>query len=64
MALAHQRKLEYQIASGIISIQDSSQTYNFPVPLVFNEGTVVAIVATSDKAATITGSWFGWLEDA
>jgi hypothetical protein len=49
---------------GGIGIQDNSATYNFPSPLRFTEGTVIAITATTDKAAEITASWFGWLEDA
>ena len=46
-----------------VGLQDSSETFNLPVPLPFSAGTVIALTATTDKAATISGSWFGWLED-
>lgn len=49
---------------GGIGIQDTSATYRFPVPIVFSAGTVIALTVTTDKIAVITGSWFGWLEDA
>lgn len=48
---------------GAIGMQDTSVAYNFPVPLRFSAGTVIALCLTTDKAATIGGSWFGWLED-
>jgi len=47
-----------------ISFQDSSETLNLSVPLVFNEGVVIGFTDTTDKSATISASWFGWLEDA
>lgn len=47
---------------GSIAVQDSSATYTFQLPLKFQAGTVVALNHTTDKGATITGSWFGWLE--
>jgi len=49
---------------GGVAAQDTSEAYNFPVPLRFSEGTVVALTLSTDKAAIITASWFGWLEDA
>jgi uncharacterized protein YqgC (DUF456 family) len=52
------------IPYGGIAVQDSSEAYNFPVPLKFSAGSVVGMLLTTDKAATVTGSWFGWLEDA
>lgn len=47
-----------------IGMQDTSVAYTFPTPLPFSAGTVVALSLTTDKAATVGGSWFGWLEDA
>lgn len=49
---------------GGIGVQDSSATYNFPTPLKFSAGTVIAMLGSTDKNAVITASWFGWLEDA
>ena len=50
---------------GSIGLQDSSEGFNLPVPLPFKEGTIVALLLkTTDKAALITGDWFGWIEDA
>ena len=46
-----------------LAFQDNSVTFAFPVPIPFPEGAVIAMIATTDKAATITGTWFGWLED-
>lgn len=51
------------IPFGSVGIQDTSESFNFPVPLPFSAGSVIAMSATVDKAATVTGSWFGWLED-
>lgn len=48
---------------GGIGIQDSSVSFIFPVPLKFSAGTVIALNMTTDKAAIVGGSWFGWLED-
>lgn len=52
------------IPQGSIGVQDNSQALNLPVPAVYREGTVVGFRTTTDKAATIAGDWFGWLEDA
>jgi len=52
------------IPYGGVAVQDVSEAYNFPVPLRFSAGSVVGMLLTTDKAATVTGSWFGWLEDA
>lgn len=50
---------------GSIGLQDSSEGFNLPVPLPFKEGTIIALLLkTTDKAALITGDWFGWIEDA
>jgi hypothetical protein len=45
-----------------IGFQDQSFGQEFSPPLVFLEKTVIAMVATSDKAATISGAWNGFLE--
>lgn len=50
------------IPFGAVSLQDSSESFNFPVPVPFNAGTVIAMMHTTDKAATVTGSWYGWEE--
>jgi len=56
---------ELFIPFGSIGLQDSSEGFNLPVPLPFSEGTVVALLLKdTDKSVTVTGSWFGWLEDA
>lgn len=46
-----------------IGLQDTSVTFNFPVPITFNAGTVIALSLTTDKTAIVGASWFGWLED-
>lgn len=45
------------------TFQDSSSGLTIPVPLSFTQGQVVGMTFSVDKAATIVGSWFGWLED-
>jgi len=53
------------IPFGSISMQDMSVAYTFPIPAgPFPAGTVVLMEVTVDKAAIITGNWFGWLENA
>ena len=52
------------IPYGGVAVQDVSEAYNFPIPLKFSAGSVVGLILTTDKAATVTGSWFGWVEDA
>jgi hypothetical protein len=49
---------------GSIGAQDTTVTFNFPVPIKFKAGTVVALTGSTDKIAIISGSWFGWIEDA
>jgi len=44
--------------------QDNSGGLRFDPPLPFTEGQSVGLTFVTDKAATITGSWFGWLEPA
>lgn len=51
------------IPFGSIGVEDGSEAYTLPVPAVYKEGHIVAMVCSSDKVATITGDWFGWLED-
>ena len=46
-----------------IGVQDGGISYQFNGALSFQAGTVVGLTHTSDKAATISASWFGWLED-
>ncbi len=48
---------------GAVGLQDSSVTFNPPVPIPVPAGSVVAMTATSDKEADVTASWFGWVED-
>lgn len=51
-----------QLAAG--SFQDNSSGLTVPAPIVFTEGQSVGMTFTTDKMATITGSWFGWVENA
>jgi hypothetical protein len=44
--------------------QDTSVTLSLSIPLPFTAGIAVGMQTTVDKAATIVGSWFGWIEDA
>lgn len=46
------------------SFQDNSAGLTIPVPLSFTEGQVIGMTFSTDKAATITGSWFGLMENA
>lgn len=45
-----------------IGVQDGSQTYTLPIPMAFGEGAVIAMHVTCDKAAIITGAFYGWEE--
>jgi hypothetical protein len=47
---------------GGIGLQDATAAFNFPVPYSFSAGTVIALNITTDKAAIIAGSWYGWIE--
>jgi len=51
------------IPFGSIGVQDGAVAFTLPIPAVFNEGTIIAMTCSTDKAATITGNWYGWLED-
>lgn len=47
---------------GAIALQDNSATLSFPQPARFSTGTVITMTLTTDKAATVVGTWYGWLE--
>lgn len=48
-----------------IGVQDGGVApTKLPIHMTFTEGTVIGIRATSDKAATISATWFGWIEPA
>ncbi len=46
-----------------IGVQDGSESMAMATPLVFPAGAIVAMTYSVDKAATVTGSYFGWLEN-
>jgi len=45
-----------------LGLQDGSISLDLPVPVIAEAGSVVAMVCSVDKSATLTGDWFGWLE--
>lgn len=47
---------------GAIGVQDNGVALNFPPQESFPPGTVVGATHTSDKAATVSVSWYGYLE--
>lgn len=47
---------------GSTGLQDNSNSLNFPPQEAFQPGTVVGATHTSDKAATLSVTWFGYLE--
>ena len=47
-----------------IDLQDNSIAFNFPVPSCFPAGSVVAMVSTNNKSCTVSGTIYGWTEDA
>lgn len=49
---------------GSIGVQDGASTYTLPIPYVAPEGTIVCMTCSTDKAATIIGGFFGFLENA
>lgn len=49
------------LASG--AFQDNSGGITIPCPLSFTEGQSIGMIFSTDKAATVVGSWFGWLEN-
>lgn len=44
--------------------QDNSSGLTIECPLAFTEGQSVGMTYSIDKAGTVVGSWFGWLENA
>lgn len=46
-----------------VALQDASESLS-GLFYSFDAGAIVAMVCTSDKAATVTASWGGWIEDA
>lgn len=44
--------------------QDTSGGMNLPCPLAFTAGQSFGLTFSVDKAATVAGQWFGWLENA
>jgi hypothetical protein len=50
------------IPFGAMGVQDGSEAHNLPTAATFPSGTVIGLLATVDKAATITGAWYGWEE--
>ena len=53
-----------QFPHGSIGAQDNGIGHNFPIPMRFSAGTIIGMRTTTDKAATVSGDWFGWLENA
>lgn len=51
------------IPVAAIALQDNSAVMSLNSPMAISAGVVFGMLATTDKAATIVGSWFGWLED-
>lgn len=49
---------------GMTALQDTTASVSLTVPGPWMEGAVFAMRATSDKAATFAGTWYGWLENA
>ena len=52
------------ITQGSIGLQDGSAIVSDGALYAIPAGEIVALRATTDKSATITGGFFGWLEDA
>ena len=54
------------IPFGSVGLQDGSSELVLPVPGIFKAGTIIAMQVTIDanKEATLTGDWFGWIEQA
>jgi hypothetical protein len=46
------------------AFQDGSAGLTIPAPMEFTAGQAVGLTFTIDKAGTVVGSWFGWLENA
>lgn len=52
------------IPFGALGIQNGGVPGPIEVPGVFSEGTVVALLGSASKAATLIAGFFGWTEDA
>jgi hypothetical protein len=52
------------IPVGSATFQDTSAGLTIPCPLAFTQGQSFGMTFETDKAATVVGSWFGWLENA
>lgn len=52
--------LYYKVAG--IALQDDSTTLSLTAPLPVGPGQIFGFVATTDKAATITAGYLGWIE--
>ena len=50
------------IPQTAVGVQDTAISANLAVPIPFSAGTVVGAIHTTDKAATVSVSWFGTLE--
>lgn len=48
---------------GELAFQDNSFGMELPLALRYSPGTIIAMSFTCDKGVTVTGTWFGWLED-
>ena len=48
---------------GSVGLQDTSESFQLPIPEIFQEGTVIAMFGDVDKAAVLSGNYYGWLED-
>lgn len=46
-----------------VILQDNSIELRFDIAKQYPSGTVILMEVTTDKAASIVGDWFGWLED-
>lgn len=46
------------------AFQDNSGGLTLACPLALTEGQVVGLTYSTDKATTLVGSWFGWVENA
>lgn len=52
----------FPLAAG--TFQDGSGGITITCPLAFTAGQSVGVTFTTDKAATLVGAWFGWMENA
>lgn len=52
--------LFYKVAG--IALQDNSTTLSLTAPFPVNAGQIFGFIATTDKAATITAGYMGWIE--